>query len=400
MKVAFYNHTSVVSGAEISLLLTAKHLKQATPIVFAPAGELLERAAVLGIEVSPIASYRAKLSSNPLRIAKDIIGMFGAGLRFALAIRNSGVDLVHANSLRAGIIAALFRWLHRRPVIWHVRDIPPAGVIGRGIQRLAARRVEAILNISKAVMDKFDHRILGSKLHLVPNGVELPRDDEPAAESRSREHIRLQLDTPADAKAIAIIGQIAPWKRQEDAIRAAGELVAQGHDVYLWVVGEAKFREENVRYGHSLVRLAEELGLSGRVRFAGFRQDVSAICRAADALLLCSDNEPFGRVLIEAMSHSLPVAATNAGGVPEIVEDGISGLLYPVGDVKALATCVTRLLTDKPLRERLVTTAKRRVGSQFTIQSTAERVEAVYGTIYRPDRLRNAELRERNSYES
>lgn len=379
MNVAFYNHTSDVSGAEISLLLTARHLQKARPVVFAPEGELLDRAREAGLAVMPVDSYRARLSRNPFRLARGIAGMLRAGYRLSQALKSQNVSLIHANSLRAGMMASLFAWHHRLPVVWHVRDMPPKGLIGRGVSLLARLSAKALIGISTPVLEGFGTG-LEKRQHLVHNGVELREIDE--REGRQlRQSLRQELNTPLKAKVAAIIGQIAPWKRQEDAIEAVERLLRQGHDMYLWVVGEAKFRAENEAYGQALRARAEQLGMAHRVRFTGFRKDIMEICCAADLLFLCSDNEPFGRVVIESMSQGTPVVATRSGGVPEIIEDGRSGLLYEVGHVEQLADLAGRLLQDDLYRARIGRSGARRVQSLFTIARTAQRVEEVYETV-------------------
>jgi glycosyltransferase involved in cell wall biosynthesis len=382
MRVAFYNHTSAVSGAEISLLLTASHLKTAEPVLFAPEGDLLDRARERGLDVVPVPGYSARLSRHPVRLARDALGMLRTGFRFALAVRKREVDLIHANSIRAGMMASLFRWLHRRPVVWHVRDLPPGGWPGRGIRLLAALGSQAVIGISRPVLAGMRSRRLEGRCHLVHNGVEL-HDCSEFERRRLRHRLRSEFGTPPSAKVIAVIGQIAPWKRQEDALAALSMLLEMGHDVYLWVVGEAKFREENRRYEEMLRKKASGGKLRDRVRFAGFRKDVMEICCAADLLFLCSDNEPFGRVLIEAMSQSVAVVATNAGGVPEIVEDGVSGLLYEAGDLQTLVRHADLLLREEETRRRLGRQGALRVRECFTIGMAAAKVEDVYRTVLR-----------------
>jgi L-malate glycosyltransferase len=380
MKVAFYNHTEAVSGAEISLLLTARHIQGIEPMIFAPEGELLDRAREQELAVVPIRSHRARMTRNPLRLARDLFGMVRAGWTLAGAVRRHRIDLIHANSIRAGMIASLFTWLHRRPVVWHVRDIPPSGIMGKAIERLGAMAAHAIIGISQAVVHSFDRARLGSKLHLVHNGMEL-RETTPSLQEEHRLRMRRELDTPEEQPVIAVIGQIAPWKRQEDAIRALRKLTERGSNAMLWIVGEPKFREENVQYDANLRQLVRELQLDGRVRFTGFRRDILEICAAADLLLLCSDNEPFGRVIIEAMSQSLPVVATDSGGVPEIVVHGKTGLLYRVGDIDGLVGNISELLEYPGLRQGMGYLGAERVREAFTIQGTARRVEEIYAKL-------------------
>jgi glycosyltransferase involved in cell wall biosynthesis len=380
MNVAFYNHTSDVSGAEISLLLTARNLKGARPVLFAPEGELLERAREAGLAVMPVDSYRARMSKNPLRLAKDVFGMVKSGYRLSKAIRSQQVELIHANSLRAGIMASLFTWHHRLPVVWHVRDMLPKGIIGRAISSVARSSASALIGISHSVLEDFQRKVPKNKLHLIHNGVELREISE--REGRyHRQTIREELATPQKSKVVAIIGQITPWKRQEDALEAVHMLAGKGHDVYLWVVGEAKFRQENLDYESSLRRRTEALGIQDRVRFTGFRKDIMEICCAADLLFLCSDNEPFGRVIIEAMSQGTPVVATDAGGVPDIIVSGENGLLYEVGNVNQLVHHADRLLQDDLYRARMGKNASERVKTHFTIDRTVQRVEAAYDAV-------------------
>jgi glycosyltransferase involved in cell wall biosynthesis len=380
MRVAFYNHTSEVSGAEINLLLIAKKLRTAEPIIFAPEGELLNLALESGLQVVCIPSYRARLSKEPLQLLKGILGMLWAGLKFARTLGKHRIDIIHANSLRSGIMAALFVWLHRCPLIWHVQDIPPSGIIGKAINKLTQYTVKAVIGISNSVLHGFDRRKLADKMYLVHNGVELQEISE-FEKWEIKKRIREELHTPFHSRLVVIIGQITPWKRQIDAILAAKELLSRGHDIYLWVVGEAKFREDNKLYEESLHHLADQLVMKDRVRFTGFRTDVMEICCAADLLFLCSENEPFGRVIIEAMSQSIPVVATNGGGVPEIIEHEHCGLLYKIGDIEGLVQCADRLLSNKNLRQRMGSLAAERVKDYFTIQSAVAKIENVYRSV-------------------
>jgi len=377
MRVAFYNHTSAVSGGEINLLQIASHLTAAKPVVFAPEGELLDRARREGLETVCLPSYRARMTKNPFLLIKHMAGMLGSGFRFAQAMRRHKIDVIHANSLRAGIMAALFTWWHRRPLIWHAQDIPPKGMIGSWINRLAQFTVKAIICISDSVLRGFDQRKLADRLHLVHNGVRI-RSLSELERRKVKKRMRAELATPLSSKLVVIIGQITPWKRQADALHAVGKLLKKGHDVYIWVVGEAKFREENSVYWESLRRQTVGMEMQDRVKFTGFRDDVLEICCAADLLFLCSDNEPFGRVIIEAMSQSVPVVATNAGGVPEIVEHEQSGLLYEVGDIDGLVRCSDYLLSHDSVRKKMGSNAAEHVKAHFAIQSAVAKIQDVY----------------------
>lgn len=377
MRVALYNHTSSVSGAEINLLVTASHLDKTHPILFAPEGDLLQRARRQGIEAIALPGYSARLSTNPFLLAKGMLGMMRAGWRFASAVKRNHIDLIHANSMRAGIMAALFGWYHHIPVVWHLHDIPPKGIIGQLIKAFAMMSTHSFIAISRPVLYGMYHPSHAKRFHLVHNGTELKPTSE-MDRYRLKKNIRQELQTPMDSSVMTIIGQITPWKRQEDAITALHALLEQGKDVYLWIVGEPKFRADNELYWNKLKQLAAELQLEDRIRFTGFRDHIEEVCCAADLLLLCSDNEPFGRVIIEAMGQGTPVIATRGGGVPEIIEHGESGLMYKTADIEFLVQCIQTVLEDKRLWLKLSKNGQQRVREHFSIERAAARIELVY----------------------
>ncbi|WP_042164346.1 glycosyltransferase family 4 protein [Paenibacillus gorillae] len=380
MRIALYNHTSEVSGAEINLLLTAAYMPQTSFVLYAPEGELLERARSQGMETIALPGYSAKLSMNPIRLLKGAAGMALAGWRFASMVKTAKPDAIHANSVRAGIMASMFRWYHQIPLAWHLHDMPPRGIIGRLIRTLAAGTTQALIAISQPVLEGMKSRTLENRLHLVHNGAIL-RDQDELARRYSKKEIRGELQTPMESSVLVIVGQITPWKRQEDAIHALNALLQEERDLYLWIVGEPKFRMENEIYLEQLKLLVSILHMEDRVRFTGFREDIDEICNAADMLLLCSENEPFGRVIIEAMAKGTPVVATDGGGVSDIIKHGVSGLLYPAKDVEALAASIGSVLDDRKLRTSLSIHGRQRIEDFFSIEGAAEKLERVYAGI-------------------
>lgn len=388
MKVGYYNHTADVSGAEISLLTMAANLWENEAVMLCPEGELADRARAAGLQCAVVSGYRARLTRNPLKLLRHAVGMAAEGRRLAKLIREHELDIVHANSIRAGLIVSLFARPRKLPVVWHIRDHMPQGLVGKLVRAVAARSASSIVCISEAVRQGTGElagktarrsatgapRELVSVIH---NGVALDHADDAEREA-DRARIRRELGASPNTVVVTIIGQIAPWKRQEDAIESLRLLLARGLDVRLWVVGEPKFREENMAYAERLKTMAAAPELAGRVVFTGFRSDIKEICRAADLLVLCSDNEPFGRVLIEAMGEGIPVVGTRAGGVPEIVTEGVSGLLYEVGDVRALADRVGELIARPERMLIMGRAAYDRARRKFGIASTVAKAESLY----------------------
>ena len=146
------------------------------------------------------------------------------------------------------------------------------------------------------------------------------------------------------------------------------------------LIGAALFGED-----HYELRLREQVSRSNighAVEFCGFCDDVHDRIARLDILVHASvTGEPFGQVLIEGMAAGKPVVATNGGGVPEIVVDGVTGILVPMGDSSAMAAAIERLLGDPPLAARMGAAGRDRVAASFTIRQTAARVEAVYSHL-------------------
>ena len=152
------------------------------------------------------------------------------------------------------------------------------------------------------------------------------------------------------------------------------------------IVGEAKFinratRFDNVAYLDSLKRLVEELGLADSVEFCGERRDADVVMRALDVALTPSWNEPFGRSVIEAMALGTPVVATNVGGPPEYVTDGIDGILLPPDDVPAWADAIKDLLDDPGRRAEMGQRASGNVRTRFDRDDYAKTIVDIYGTV-------------------
>lgn len=374
-KVLFYNHSGIMSGAEICLLHTMRHMVDIQKLLVAPDGELLERARRCGMRVRVAKSYRARMRSNPVMILRGVLGTWMASRELRRIVMQESPDILHANSVRAGLIALMALWRKKHPkLIWHVQDNVPTNLIGKMIRILASRRVDVSFVISNAIRDNFaTFDCLRKTTIVVYNGID-PGSDIGA-------NIRNDFGVPEHRFVIGVVGQIAPWKRQLDALYMFKNLVCEVPDCELWIVGEPRFRSENTDYDSQLRCEAQAMGIAHQVRFLGFRDDVMNVMESIDVLLVPSENEPFGRVIIEAMLSGKPVVGTNAGGIPEIVKDGETGYLVAVGDVKGITQAILRLFHDTGLRVRFGDRARMICKECFSIQAQVRAMRAVYTSL-------------------
>jgi glycosyltransferase involved in cell wall biosynthesis len=171
---------------------------------------------------------------------------------------------------------------------------------------------------------------------------------------------------------IGIIGNLTPVKAHEVFLEMAALLTGEGVDAEYWLVGRDKGYEATLR------AIVAEHNLESRVKFLGFQEDIPSILAELDLSICCSHEETFGRCVVEAMAARLPVVATRVGGLPEVVEEGVTGLLVPPRDPAALAAAVKQLLDDQPMRERLGIAGRNRAVSMFGSPAHAREVLRIY----------------------
>lgn len=382
MRVAFLSHTSTVSGGEHSLLsLLAALPAGVDPTVVCPRGDLADRVDALGIPVTRCHGTAGSLKLHPVHTTRAI----GELALAALAVRRHAsrvhADVVHANSIRAGLIAAAAARLGAPSPVVHVRDCLPHSAAADLVRSVITHEASAVVAISQHVANNFvadDAR----RVHVIDNPVDLDRFDP---DEISRAEARAQLALDPDIPLLGLVGQITPWKGQDDAIRALMAVRSRYPRAHLLLVGEPKFvdratRFDNRSYLASLHALIDDLGLREAVTFLGERRDVPAVMRALDVLLLPSVEEPFGRSLIEAMAMGTTVVATDVGGPAEIVVDGINGLLAPPRDPERWAHAVIELLDDPGRRERLAAAGRATALERFDHRRHAAAISAVYET--------------------
>jgi glycosyltransferase involved in cell wall biosynthesis len=387
IRVLFFDHTAELGGGEIALANLISHLdrnKFKPLVVLGAEGPLVDRLRptteihVLPLSADVTAQKKDSLGLASLFRVREALSIGRYVRRLARFIHAHDVDLVHTNSLKADIIGGLAGRLARRPVIWHVRDrieddyLPKCAV--RIFRRLARIIPSYVIANSAATLRSISpqqgagnalvprRRGLEGKCAVVHDGAGqgFPEKLEPRQELH-----------------VGLIGRISPWKGQHIFIQAAALVHRHFPEALFFIIGAALFGED--RYDQEVRQLPNQLGIESIVTFTGFRSDIKRATAELDLVVHASTKgEPFGQVIIEAMAAGKPVVATDGGGVPEIVQDGHTGILVPMGDVQAMAHAVCRILSDPLGAKAMGERARQRVADHFTLEQTARRVEAVY----------------------
>lgn len=371
LRILYVNHLSAMSGAEKSLLRLLEGLdrQQVEPLFAAPEGPLTEAVRDLDIECLTIPPLRPRRTRNPLRLLSLAWEGYQINAHLREIVRRKQVDLVHANSLVAGVIAT------GRPVgvpvIWHARDLraPWATV------RQVLSRVQGVVAISQAVAD-WTVEIGPAALTKVIHNALGPEDRHLA---HPRPKVREQWEMAPHTPLLGCAGQLVPWKRQDLFLRVGAKVIAQLPEARLVIIGSDLFNE-HARYVQGLHDLAGELGIAEHVLWLGQSDDMPSALAALDVLVHTAEREPLGRVIMEAMAVGVPTVAFAEAGPAELIVDGDSGLLVAEGDASAMAEAVVRVLTDHELALRLHDGALARAGD-FSAAKQAARVLELYHQV-------------------
>jgi glycosyltransferase involved in cell wall biosynthesis len=327
-------------------------------------------------------------------------GMAARGHQVTLACRGDGILEDSARSAGLDVHAFPFRgdWspsatlglarLARRdpPDVVHAHDPHAlAAVLVVGAPRVGSRRVdfalqgrasrwkysrcERIIAVSDAVAAVLRRDgVAPDRVRVVYEGVP-DRRPEPGGRAMLE-----SLGVPMTALVVGSVAALADHKDHKTLLSSAAEVTARVPAAHFVIVGDGERKAD-------LHAQAAALGLQGRVFFTGFRQDLDRLIPAFDVFCLSSKMEGLGTSLLDAMCFARPVVATAAGGIPEAVEDGVTGRVVPVQDPAALAAALVAVLLDRSERERLGTAGRRRFEARFSADRMVDATLAVYGEL-------------------
>lgn len=393
MNVLCVNHAGEVSGAERSLLDLMSGLRDDLNVRLAcPSGPLAGAARERGIPVDPILGTAGSLRLHVVHTPVAVARMTAAAMGVHRHARQMRADIVHANSIRAGLFSVPAARLSRVSSVVHVRDRLPRSRVADGSLKLIADGADVVAANSRYTADGIRLVSASGKVRVVYNPVDLARFDPSSVD---RAAARDRLGVPQSAFVTAVIGQITPWKGQLDAVRMLSLVRLRHRDVHLLIVGEPKFvsaatRYDNRGYYAELRRVIEAERVIDRVHLLGERDNVPEIMGSLDALLVPSWEEPFGRVVVEAMAMGLPVLATTIGGPAEIIHDDVDGILLRPRRPELWADALVRVIGSEDVRTSLGDGARRRA-CDFALESHVRAMREVYEDAV--DRRRTPEPR-------
>lgn len=363
--ILYLHNESIMGGAEISLLNLVKKLDRTlfTPhFACSKEGPFIDE--LRNIKITPdFVQFPGIRWPNPMRICNTIRNLTGI-------IKNKQIDLIHSNQPRSNLFGAIAAKINSVPIVWHERCLESGRFDSDNIFSFLPDRI--ICN-SGAVRNRFTKKKIDAKIRTIINGVDLSEFDPESNGSI----VRKEFNIDEDELVVGTVGRIDPDKDYEYFLESARVILQDIQNVRFLVVGEASSKSSLV-FEKSLYEISVAKGVDKKTIFTGFRRDIPQLLASMDVVVLPSEIDACSRVLFESMAMQKPLVATNAGGTPEIVQDGITGLLVKPKDHSDMAKCIMKLLHNKSLSEQYGKSGRKRVEEMFSIERNIEETEKVY----------------------
>lgn len=358
----------MMGGGQWSLYYLIRHLNKDVfyPIVVCPEeGELTAMMRGAGAEVLCLDVGRIRYL-NPFVIT-----------RLISLIKNKQIDLIHTDSSAETFYAGIAARIMRIPLVWHIRVSEQAWFIDRVLSMLSTK----LMLVASAISKRFAWLENTKKVVVVYNGIDLEEFDSFSSSSSIREEFGIAHGTVL----LGSIGRIEKRKGQEYLISAMRDI----DNAKLVLVGGGAQKDI-----HELKILCNSFNIADRVIHVGYRDDIPALLKAIDIFVFPTiRGEGFARAILEAMAAGKPVVASDDGGNPEAVVDGLTGYIVPVGDSSSLAEKLNDLVGNKKKRTAMGRAGRKRVEEFFTIQRNVEEIQGVYLDILEKDNGRSIHSR-------
>jgi L-malate glycosyltransferase len=295
-------------------------------------------------------------------------------LQFARYLREHRIQVLHTYGWYANVFGIPAAKLAGVPVtIASIRDTGAHQTNSQlKVQKAVTRLASCVLANSDAVRDwLLSQGYRREKLRVIRNGIVPESHRTPSLRT-----IREELGIPQDAPLVGTVCRLSPVKALSDFVNAAAITLRQHPEARFLIIGDG---EERI----ALTKQVQQAGILDRVIFTGFRTDTAQILPQLTVSVLSSLTEGLSNTLLESMSAGLPVVATRVGGNPEIIADGVTGILVPARNPEALSEAIGRLLSDSNLARQMGAAGRERIRQQFSVDNAVHQTEELYQDLLR-----------------
>lgn len=324
-------------------------------------GRLAEEIRSTGIDVAVIPQNR-----------NSVFRIYNRAFRF---LENRDVQILHSHRYKEDLLAVLLharlgsprlvRTQHGSPEICSLKR-----KLVYAVHQFTSPSVDRVVSVSSQLQDHLRTYLRPEQIAVIPNGVDL----EAVRSSLTQHEAKAQLGIPQDSPVIGSIARLDPVKRHDVFLYTAQQVLREVPDAVFVIAGDGKQDGE-------LRQLAHSLAIAGQVIFLGHQENAQDIMRALDILLLTSDHEGLPMVVLEAMAIGAAVVSRNVGGIPEVLRDGLHGVLVESDDPRKLGASCVRVLRDCAFRTRLVSNAREQLVRCYSADKNAADTLRMYRSI-------------------
>ncbi|MDL0138590.1 glycosyltransferase family 4 protein [Halobacterium salinarum] len=368
-----------MGGPQKRVLEVAERLRRRNleTVFLIPTGtnEFAERARSHNFEAHQIRFSRLRPPTNVSGNARFLRDFVPSVSRISSLIQERNIDVVHANMV-TNFQTALATARTEVPLVWHFNDTLTPTPVKQLAAHAGVRWADELVVAADAVHDYYFSPSTPSRTIYAPVDID---QFEPTQTDSNGSKLRSELGLEQGVPIVGTVGNINPIKGHEYLLRAASEIIEDGQQIAVPIVGAKLDSRET--YFEELRSLRSDLGLEEQVEFVGFRSDIPELLSLFDVFVLPSKAEACPIVVLEAMAMECPVVATDVGGVPEEIPDDDHGWVVPPTDSRALARAIREALDNPNEAQRRASNARARVESMFSLTECVGRHEALYRSL-------------------
>lgn len=364
-RILYLHGISAIGGSERDLLSLIDGLDRGRfiPLVACPGeGPFVSELTKRGV-------HTASFFPPPWRKINSLPRHLPALYRLYRLLCDEKIDLLHVNDFWWVPLGYTAARLARIPCVAHIRQrIEP-----KRVRQYWLRSPAMLFPVSESIKRTLEKRAVAPERFVtVHSGIDLSMVPAGSEGKEVRENLGISPTQPV----IGTVAHIFPRKGHEYLIEAVYYLKAVFPEIRCLIIGEG-----DPAYKAKLELLAGDLSVSGQIHFLGFQENVFPSIAAMDIFVLPSVMEGLGIALLEAMAMGKPVVATHVDGIPEVVEDGVTGVLVPPRDSRVLSDTILKLLGNQAERQRMGSAACKRVRERFTQQLMCQKIQTVYDEL-------------------
>jgi glycosyltransferase involved in cell wall biosynthesis len=363
IKIAVMDHNPDIGGAETSLLTLLRNIDRSrfvVTVILPSEGDFSRELRKINIDVDIIyfpsvliGLKRGNTSRAFLFIMAYLFSIQFFLMKLCTNLKRSHFDLVLTNTVKAHLYGSIAARLCCLPLVWRFHDIlSPTDFSPLLIKCITffgnsfPTKVLAVSNTARDYLVKNGFK--SPKVEVIFNGIDNEALEVRDATMDIREELKLQSGT----KLVGCIGRIIPQKGQRSFLLAIPKVIDEYPDTFFLIIGDIFLKEE--KYREELLNTIKDKAIVGRVKFTGFRTDIGDVIRSLDVVVFPSvAPESFGLSVLEAMYLEKPVIASNLGGVRELIEDGVTGMLVEPDHPEQIADRIIALFSNKELYDRI-----------------------------------------------